>query len=73
MIDCREKIEKNLFNIVKDLNRPNILGIGVENSRSTKKLVDICNSNNGYLYSVDINACSNVTNDKRWFFLNPLI
>ena len=68
MIDCREKIEKNLFNIVKVLNKPTMLGLGVENSRSTKKFWDICNSKNGYLYSVDINDCSNVTNDKRWFF-----
>ena len=73
MIDYIEKLEKNLFNIVKDLYKPNILELGVENSRSTKKFLDICNSKNSYLYSFDINDCNNVANDKRCFFLNPLI
>ena len=40
-----------------------------KNGLSTKKFLDICNKNNGFLYSVDIDDCSGVSNDKRWTFI----
>ena len=69
MNEYEEKIEKNLFNLIKNLDKPKILELGVQNGVSTNKFLDICNKNDGYLYSVDINDCSTVAQGKRWKFI----
>ena len=58
------KLDNSLMPIVWGINSPIILELGVENGRSTKKFLDICSKKNGKLYSVDINDCSKVSNDK---------
>ena len=40
----------------------------MENGRSTKKFLDICSNKYGKEFSVDVNDCSSVTNDKNWEF-----
>ena len=62
------KLDNSLMPIVWGINSPIILELGVENGRSTKKFLDICSKKNGKLYSVDINDCSKVSNDKNWKF-----
>ena len=44
--------------------------MGVQRGTSTKKFLDICNKNNGKLFSVDIDDCSKVSDDKNWNFFH---
>ena len=63
------KLDKFLMPLISKINNPIILELGVENGRSTKKFLEICNNNNGKLFSVDVKDCSNISNDPRWNFL----
>tara|TARA_B100001027_G_scaffold108059_1_gene74449 strand:+ start:3760 stop:4389 length:630 start_codon:yes stop_codon:yes gene_type:complete len=69
MFSYEEKIEKNLFPLIKKIQNPQILELGVQSGISTKKFLEICNQNNGNLYSVDINDCSKVVEDPKWKFI----
>jgi len=62
------KIDNHLIKKIDKIHNPTILELGVQNGRSTKKFLEICRKNNGKLYSVDIDDCSNVLNDKNWNF-----
>ena len=64
-----EKIDNNLINLINDLENPTILELGVQLGTSTKKFLKICDNNDGYLYSIDTNDCSNVISHKRWKFI----
>ena len=68
MNDYNYKLETSLFSIIKKIENPIILELGVQKGRSTKKFLEICETNNGKLFSVDIDDCSNVSNDKNWKF-----
>ena len=68
MNDFDYKLDNFLFPLIKEIDNPIILELGVQNGRSTKKFLDICKKNNGELFSVDIDDCSNVTKDKNWHF-----
>ena len=63
------KLDHFLLPLVKKINKPIILELGVQKGRSTKKFLEICDQNKGKLFSVDINDCSNVSNDRNWKFL----
>ena len=62
------KLDKFLMPLVSNIKSPIILELGVENGRSTKKFLDICSNKYGKVFSVDVNDCSSVTNDKNWEF-----
>ncbi len=62
------KLDKFLIPLVSNIKNPIILELGVENGRSTKKFLDICSNKYGKVFSVDVNDCSSVTNDKNWKF-----
>ena len=64
------KLDNYLFSIVKEIKNPTILELGVQRGNSTKKFLDICNKNNGKLFSVDIDDCSKVSDDKNWKFFH---
>ena len=68
MSDFNYKLDNFLFPIIKDIHSPIILELGVQKGRSTKKFLEICKKNNGKLFSIDINDCSNVLNDNIWHF-----
>lgn len=68
MDDFDYKLDSSLFPIVKEIDKPIILELGVQKGRSTKKFLEICEKNNGKLFSVDIDDCSNVTKDENWQF-----
>ena len=68
MSDFNYKLDNFLFPIIKGINNPTILELGVQKGRSTKKFLDICKKNNGKLFSIDIEDCSNIINDKSWNF-----
>ena len=42
----------------------------MQNGNSTKMFLDLCDKNDGYLISVDIDDCSNVAKNKRWTFIH---
>ena len=69
MNDYAEKIDINLFELINNINNPLILELGVKEGVSTKKFLDLCRKNNGYLYSVDKDDYSNVSNDSHWKFI----
>ena len=68
MSDFNYKLDIGLFPKISKINNPIILELGVEKGRSTKKFLEICKKNQGTLYSIDIDDCSNVTNDQNWKF-----
>ena len=69
MNDFDYKLDHSLVPLVKKINKPIILELGVQSGRSTKKFLKICKQNKGKLFSVDIDDCSNVSNDLNWKFL----
>ena len=62
------KLDSFLFPYINQIQEPVILELGVQKGRSTKKFLQLCNKNNGKLFSVDLDDCSNVSKDKRWKF-----
>jgi predicted O-methyltransferase YrrM len=62
------KLDNFLFPHIYQIKEPIILELGVQKGRSTKKFLELCNKNNGKLFSVDLDDCSNVSKDKRWKF-----
>jgi predicted O-methyltransferase YrrM len=68
MSDFNYKLDIGLFPKISKINNPIILELGVEKGRSTKKFLEICKKNQGTLYSIDIDDCSNVSNDQNWKF-----
>ena len=55
---------------IKNIKNINILELGVQRGSSTKKFLDVCESNNGFLTSIDIDDCSKVSNSDRWKFIH---
>ena len=68
MEDFNYKLDNFLLPYIGNIKEPVILELGVQKGRSTKKFLEICNKNNGWLISVDLDDCSKVSNDKRWKF-----
>jgi predicted O-methyltransferase YrrM len=56
--------------IAEKILSPRILELGVQKGNSTKIFLDICNKNDGYLTSVDIDDCSHISSNKRWNFIH---
>ena len=69
MDDYIGKIEKNIFDKIKEKKDLIILELGVQNGDLTKKFLEICDKNKGHLYSVDIVDCSKVSDNKNWTFI----
>ena len=55
---------------IKNIQKIKILELGVQSGASTKKFIELCNANNGFLTSIDIDDCSNVIKSKRWKFIH---
>jgi len=69
MDNYKKKIKEELFSKILDVENPIILELGVETGVSTKLFIDLCEKNNGHLFSVDINDCSKVSDSKKWTFI----
>jgi predicted O-methyltransferase YrrM len=72
--DIKNDYERKLINFmideIKDQRDLKILEFGVRKGVSTKFFLEICKKNNGKLYSVDIDNCSNLFNDDNWKFIH---
>ncbi|RPG99807.1 MAG: class I SAM-dependent methyltransferase [Candidatus Pelagibacter sp. TMED118] len=69
MNSYHEKIDKYILPLINKITNPVIFEMGVRDGISTKKFIDVCEKNNGELYSVDILDYSNVSNNKKWKFI----
>ncbi len=55
---------------IQHIDKIQILELGVRQGFSTKKFIELCHSNDGFLTSVDIKDCSNVIKSDRWKFIH---
>ncbi len=68
---CSEQYENKLEFFLDDLRKiknPQIIEFGVRFGISTKKIIKICEMNNGFLNAIDVLDCSKVSNSKNWKF-----
>ena len=61
-----DKIKK----ITSKINNPNILELGVQKGNSTRMFLDVCEKNDGYLTSIDIDDCSKILKHPKWNFIH---
>lgn len=64
-----EKLNK-IKNLITKIPKINILELGVQKGNSTKMFLKICEKNDGYLTSIDIDDCSNIISNPRWTFIH---
>jgi len=69
MNEYEYKLNNFLYPLISKINKINILEFGVQRGRSTLKFLEICNKNDGHLFSADIDDCSDVSRDPRWTFI----
>ena len=55
---------------IKNIQKIQILELGVQNGSSTKRFIELCNINDGFLTSIDIDDCSKVIKSDRWKFIH---
>ena len=55
---------------IKDIQKIQILELGVQRGSSTKRFIELCNINDGFLTSIDIDDCSKVVKSDRWKFIH---
>jgi predicted O-methyltransferase YrrM len=68
--DYIAKLEETSLNFLKSLTEPVILEFGVRHGQSTEFFLNICEKNNGFLYSVDIDDTSKKFNSEKWKFIH---
>ena len=54
---------------IKNTPKIQMLELGVKTGDSTKKFIELCNTNDGFLTSIDIDDCSNVIKSDKWKFI----
>ena len=69
MSEYEYKIKNFIEDQIKNIKNPSIIEFGVKEGRSTKMFLDLCEKNNGELFSIDITDYSNLFNDKNWNFI----
>ena len=55
---------------IKNISKIQMLELGVKTGDSTKKFIELCNTNDGFLTSIDIDDCSNVIKSDKWKFIH---
>ena len=68
--DYTIKIEETVMDYLSQLEKPVILEFGVRHGLSTKLFLEICEKNDGFLYSVDIDDSSKKFQSKNWKFIH---
>jgi predicted O-methyltransferase YrrM len=64
------KLEETTLNYLKSVTEPVILEFGVRHGQSTQLFLEVCEKNNGFLYSVDIDDTSKKFDSKKWKFIH---
>ena len=64
------KLEETTLDYLKSVTEPVILEFGVRYGQSTQLFLEICEKNNGFLYSVDVDDTSKKFNSKNWKFIH---
>ena len=59
-----------IINKIHHIERIQILELGVRKGLSTKKFIELCETNSGFLTSVDIKDCSDVVKSDKWKFIH---
>ena len=70
MSEYINKLQREILPKINSIQNINILELGVQRGTSTNIFLKICEKNDGYLTSVDIDDCSRVSNSKRWNFIH---
>jgi predicted O-methyltransferase YrrM len=70
MCDYNNKIKSELISRIDNIKDISILELGVQKGISTNYFLEVCDKNNGKLYSVDIEDCSKVSINPRWKFIH---
>ena len=70
MSEYINKLQREILPKINNIQNINILELGVQRGTSTNIFLKICENNDGYLTSVDIDDCSNVTRNTRWKFIH---
>ena len=60
----------NILKKIHHIKKIQILELGVQKGVSTKKFIELCEANQGFLTSVDIKDCSDVIKNDRWKFIH---
>ena len=55
---------------IKNIPKIQMIELGVKTGDSTKKFIELCNTNDGFLTSIDIDDCSNVIKSDKWKFIH---
>ena len=63
MNEYEYKLNNSLYLLISRIHKINILEFEVQKDRSALKFLDICNKNDGFLFSADIDDCSDVSKD----------
>ncbi len=64
------KLKSFFFEEIKNIKNIKILEFGVREGNSTKFFLELCDKNNGKLYSVDINDYSQLFKNDNWKFIH---
>ena len=67
-IEYENKIDTFFINDLKKIQNPKVIEFGVRYGVSTKKIIKICEKNNGFLHSIDVEDYSKVSNSQNWKF-----
>ena len=59
--EYEHKLDEYLIPLILNKNKVKILEFGVQNGISTKKFLEVCEKNDGKLYSADIIDCSKLS------------
>ena len=70
MSEYINKLQREILPKINSIQNINILELGVQRGTSTNLFLKICEKNDGYLTSVDIDDCSSVSNNERWNFIH---
>jgi predicted O-methyltransferase YrrM len=64
------KLEETTLNYLSSVVKPVILEFGVRHGQSTEFFLNICEKNNGFLYSVDMDNSSKKFDSEKWKFIH---
>ena len=63
MSEYKYKLNNSLYPLISRIYKINILEFGVQKGSSALKFFEICNKNDRFLFSANIDDCSDVSKD----------